>query len=298
MRDLACAVCHSDSYRVRYSERIPPAAALNFSARRDPQKHHARIVECTRCGLVYSNPYFDDTVLIPLYRDATYIDESQLEYMAADYLRAFMTCMDFVDASARILEIGCGNGFFLKKLRHAGFVNVVGVEPGRDAVTKAPADVRDQIVNDFFRPQDFPAASFDAVCCFQIFDHLPDPNGFLQGIRAVLRPGGTLIAINHNIRAWITKLLGEKSPMYDIEHIFLFDRHTIWQLLEANGFEVTRVSGLSNSYTLAYAAKMFPLPSSLKSALVPFLTRSAVGRLSLRIPAGNMLTVGLKRVAS
>jgi SAM-dependent methyltransferase len=297
MRDLVCAVCHSDSYRVRYSERIPPAAALNFSARRNPQKHHPRIVECTRCGLIYSNPYFDDSVLMPLYREATYIDESQLDQMAADYLRVFMRSTNSLDSSARIMEIGCGNGFFLEKLRNAGFANVVGVEPGSDAVAKAPAGIRDRIVNDFFRTRDFPTASFDVVCCFQVFDHLPDPNGFLQGIRTVLRPGGRLIAINHNIRAWITKLLGEKSPMYDIEHICLFDRHTIRRLFEANGFEVTRVSGLSNSYSPAYAAKMLPLPSSLKSVLVPFLTRSGVRRLSLRIPAGNMLTVGCKRVA-
>jgi SAM-dependent methyltransferase len=298
MRGLICAVCQSDSYRVRYAARVPPPAALNFSARRDPQKHHARIVECTRCGLVYSNPYFDDTVLMRLYRDARYIDESQLQYMAADYLRLFLTWTHLQRSSAKILEIGCGNGFFLEELRRAGFMNVVGVEPGTDAVAKAPAGVGDWIVNDFFRPQDFPAASFDAVCCFQIFDHLPDPNGFLQGVRSVLRPGGRLVAVNHNIRAWITRMLGERSPMYDIEHICLFDRRTIRQLFEANGFEVLRVSGVSNTYAPAYAAKMFPLPSKLKSLLVPLLTRPAVARMGLRIPAGNMLTVGRKRVES
>lgn len=295
MHELRCAVCQSDSYRVRYPERIPPAAVLNFSARRNPQKHHARIVECTRCGLVYSNPYFDEDVLKSLYRAAAYIDELQLDNMAADYLREFVRSTNGLDASAKILEIGCANGFFLERLRLAGFPSVYGVEPGKDAVEKASVDMRSRIVNDFFRLDDFRDESFDVVCCFQILDHISDPNTFLRGIHAVLRPRGLVIAINHNIRAWITRILGERSPMYDIEHICLFDKSTIRHLFEANGFQVTRVAGLSNSYTPAYAAKMFPLPLALKRILTTLLSRRPFDRVNLRIPAGNMVTVGRKR---
>jgi SAM-dependent methyltransferase len=293
MRDLACAVCHSVSYRVRYPERLPPTGEMDFAARRTPLRHHHRIVECTSCGLVYSNPYFDDGVLRPLYREAGYIDESQLEHMAADYLRVFMDSTNGLESSATILEIGCANGFFLEKLRESGFTDVTGVEPGKEAVAKASGDIRERIVNDFFRPHMFAAESFDVVCCFQIFDHLPDPNGFLRDIATVLRPEGRVIAINHNIRALITKVLGERSPMYDIEHICLFDRHTIRRLFEANGFDVIRVSGLSNGYAPAYAAKMFPLPSDLKRTLVSFLAQLP-GSVRLRLPAGNMVTVGRK----
>jgi hypothetical protein len=82
--------------------------------------------------------------------------------------------------------------------------------------------------------------------------------------------------------------------MYDIEHIYLFDKSTIRRLFVANGFEINRVSGLSNSYTLAYAVKMFPLPTRLKTLIVRTLKGRLAG-LSLRIPAGNMTTVGRKR---
>jgi len=100
-----------------------------------------------------------------------------------------------------------------------------------------------------------------------------------------------LLAINHNIRSFITKILGEKSPMYDIEHICLFDKKTIRTLCNSNGFEVVHVAGLSNSYTLAYAAKMFPLPSPVKSSLVSLLAACKLDNINLRVPGGNMVTV-------
>jgi SAM-dependent methyltransferase len=268
--------------------------SLDFSARRNPQKYHARVVECRHCGLIYSNPYFDEAALRLLYREAAYIDEKQLENMGADYAREFFRAAVVLDRSAQILEIGCANGFFLEKLCRAGYQNLRGVEPGKDAVSKAPPIIRDRIVNDFFQPTLFAPKSFDVVCCFQIFDHLPDPGQFLADVRSLLRPSGLLIAINHNIRALITRILGERSPMYDIEHIYLFDKSTIRRLFVANGFEVTRVSGLSNSYTFAYAVKMFPLSSRLKTGIVQML-KGLLADVSLRIPAGNMVTVGRKR---
>jgi SAM-dependent methyltransferase len=295
MRPLTCAVCRSEQYRIRYPEQIPPVNMLNFSARRSPQKHHARIVECCNCGLIYSNPYFEEDLLRPLYREASYIDEQQLDNMSADYLREFTKALDRSDRSTRILEIGCADGFFLKRLLAAGFTHVYGVEPGKAAVAKASPDLRCRIVNDFFQPDLFPGVLFDVVCCFQIFDHMPDPNRFLSDIHKVLTPGGIVLAINHNIRALITRMLGEKSPMFDIEHIYLFDKHTIRKIFEANGFEVSRWANLSNSYRLAYAVKMFPFPAWIKNRMASALEMSFFSHWNLRVPAGNMVTIGRKR---
>jgi SAM-dependent methyltransferase len=252
-------------------------------------------VECRHCGLIYSNPYFDDGMLQSLYREAAYIDEQQLENMGADYAREFLRAAgSALDRSARVLEIGCANGFFLEKLYGAGYQDLHGVEPGKDAVSKASPAIRERIVNDFFRPTLFEPESFDVVCCFQIFDHLPDPPGFLADVRSLLRPGGLVMTINHNIRALITRVLGERSPMFDIEHIYLFDKSTIRRLFTANGFEVIRVSGLSNSYTLGYAIKMFPLPGGMKRGMLRLL-KGPLADVNFRIPAGNMVTVGRKR---
>jgi SAM-dependent methyltransferase len=287
-----CATCGNEGYVVRYEARVPPEDALNFSARRASSRYHARIVECRRCGQIYSNPYFSEDVLGRLYREALYIDEPQLANMAADYFREFQQAFDgVVDPSRRVLEIGCGNGFFLAKLGAAGYADVWGVEPGRRAVEQAPASVRDRILCDFFRPGLFPAGHFDAVCCFQIFDHLPDPNAFLDGVREVLRKGGVIVAINHDIRAPVTRMLGERSPMFDIEHIYLFDKKTVRRLLANHGFAVERVSNLWSSYTVEYALKMLPLTNGLRSAAINSARALGLGSLTFRVPGGNMVSV-------
>src|SRR5262249_20202819 len=191
----------------------------------------------------------------------------------------------------RVLEIGCADGFFLKALKQAGYRLLQGVEPGEKAVAAAPPDIRPHILNDFFHTNNFPAGSFDAVCCFQIMDRLPDPAGFVRSVYNVLAPGGIFLAINHDIRAPLTRLLGERSPMYDIEHVFLFDRSTMKILVEKAGLTSVACEALFNSYTLDYAIKMFPLPEVLKRWVGTALATLRLSSISLRIPGGNMVTV-------
>jgi SAM-dependent methyltransferase len=274
-------------------------STLDFSARRPGQHYHPRIVECRRCGQIYSNPFFPDQLIADLYRRAKYIDEPQLENMRADYVREFESALvDQPIHDTRILEVGCANGFFLHALYQKGYRNLRGVDPGQEAVSLAPAEIRHLIQSGFFGENSFPVESFDVVCCFQVMDHMPDPAAFLRAVNKVLNRGGIFLTINHDIRAPITRLLGERSPMYDIEHIYLFDRSTI-QILFANcGFDVVDCRSLLNSYTLGYALKMFPLPSAVKRAIAPLFKVRGLASMKLRVPGGNMVTVGRKNDSS
>ena len=50
-----------------------------------------------------------------------------------------------------LLEIGCGNGFFLREAKKFGFKYVCGVEPGKQAVEMAHPDIKKEMINDFFK---------------------------------------------------------------------------------------------------------------------------------------------------
>jgi SAM-dependent methyltransferase len=169
------------------------------------------------------------------------------------------------------------------------------IEPGQAAVSLAPKEIRPLIRNDFFGQDSFPTESFDAVCCFQVMDHVPDPAAFLRAVNKILDKDGIFLTINHDIRAPIARLLGERSPMYDVEHIYLFDRFTIQTLFVNCGFEVLGCRSLQNSYTLDYALKMFPLPAAVKSVIGSAIKSIGIASLTVRLPGGNMVTLGRKR---
>ena len=193
----------------------------------------------------------------------------------------------FCPSAGRLLEIGCGTGFLLERALELGFNEVFGIEPSRDAIEQASERVRPYIRNGSFREGLWPDASFDIICGFQVFDHLAHPNEVLQVCRRALRPGGLTFWIHHDTSAWTNRLLGEASPIVDVEHVYLFDPRTMSRLLEKNGFEVLRVFPVRNRYPFYYWASLAPLPAALKRRLLPILKSTRLARVPLSWNAGN-----------
>ncbi len=194
-----------------------------------------------------------------------------------------------------LLDVGCSSGFFLKTAMDLGFLDVRGVEPGKASVDEAEQFIRDRIKNEMFSSKLYPPESFDVVSAFQVFDHVLNPKEFLQDIKSVLKKDGVLFAINHNIESYMPVLMGEHSPMYDIEHIYLFNKNTMRKLLEQNGFKIIKIENIPNTYVLEYCLKMFPMPRFLKKTLVAITNKMKLNNVQIRIPAGNMVTIAKKQ---
>ena len=105
----------------------------------------------------------------------------------------------------RLLEIGSGTGFFLQQAQLEGYGVVTGIEPSRAAASLADPSIAEHIVQAAMKPGLFEPDAFDVVCLFQVFDHIPDPNRLLRECRTVLRPGGVILALNHNVDAFPNK---------------------------------------------------------------------------------------------
>ena len=190
-----------------------------------------------------------------------------------------------------LLEIGCGNGFFLEEAQARGYADVRGVEPGSQAIAQAAPGIRERIVCDMMRPGLFAEASFDVVCLFQVFDHLPDPSGVLTEIHQVLKPGGLVLILNHNINALSARLLGERSPIIDLEHTYLYSPATLARLARDQGFSPLKTGAVLNDYTLHYLTRLVPLPSFLKLPLLALLRGTLLGRLRVSVPLGNLYLI-------
>lgn len=261
-----------------------------FSARRETEHYHYRFLKCT-CGQVFSSPVLPASELAELYRGSKLTYSNEASAIAGTYIRYLREHEQLLAGKRSALEIGCGNGFFLRELLNVGFECVAGVEPSEDAVSKA-GDLSKSIFCGFFEDACFAPNSFDLICCFQTLDHVIDPMGVLSKCHSLLRPGGLLYVIVHNEHAPQARLFGEKSPIYDVEHVYLFSTKTLAKVCEGAGLEPVRTFGVCNTYPLDYWLRMSPLPG--KAVLRSAARILRIGQLRMTIPAGNIGIISRK----
>ncbi|MFZ2957944.1 MAG: class I SAM-dependent methyltransferase [Candidatus Ozemobacteraceae bacterium] len=266
-----------------------------FSARRTPDAMHFRMARCASCGLLRSDPIADAKDLAALYQKSSFDYQSEVQSIQQTYGRYLRKLESYGISRHALLEVGCGNGFFLEEALKQGFRDVRGVEPSSHARAQAPAHLRDRIVEDVFRPGVFSEASFDVVCFFQVLDHLSDPAQSLREAFRVLRPGGCVLCLNHNVESFSAHVLKEKSPIVDIEHTFLYSPKTLSKLLHACGFTNLQSGTVFNLYSLSYIVRLFPFPSFLKQGLLRLLTGISLGSTRLLMPLGNLFAIGQKK---
>lgn len=261
-----------------------------FSARRATEHFHYAIERCENCGLVFSREILPDDILGHLYAQSKVTFAEYTDVIRRDYWRCLEPFMEG-RTKGSALEIGCSNGFFLEELLARGFKQVYGCEPSVEAKEMAHASVRNNIASTFFKGGMYEKGSFDLVCSFQTLDHLNDPLAVVREVHKILKPTGLAYFITHNVDALQARLLGEKSPIIDVEHIYLFNRQTLRLLLERAGFQVLTVSSVINSYPLDYWLRMFPLPAWTKSVLRKTTVALGLGTMPLPLRAGNVFIV-------
>lgn len=120
-----------------------------------------------------------------------------------------------LEVGSRVLELGCGGGT-PETLRLAQCFALTGVDISTRQIDRAQAAIPEaQFVCADFTELEFPAASFDAVCAFYVFNHVPRDllESLLTRIRAWLVPGGWLLAAFgvSDLEGWTGEWLGAET---------------------------------------------------------------------------------------
>jgi SAM-dependent methyltransferase len=148
------------------------------------QADSTQLFVCPKCGLEIFLPQIIGTpeFYSELSRQETlhYYEEDKWEFREA---------LEDLNKDARVIEIGCGSGSFLRKIRPV-VSEVCGVESNDDAlsvareaglnVLKAGGDVSNLKMR------------FDYAFCFHVLEHVSDPVEFLEVISSLVKPGGRL----------------------------------------------------------------------------------------------------------
>jgi SAM-dependent methyltransferase len=298
MRSRPCPVCGSDRKPRLYAEAQFDAGKLGefaFASRKLPEYMHYRLNECRRCDSLYASPLPTRESLTRAYVEAAFDSGQEARYASQGYAEFLPRILRQIGDCETALDIGTGDGAFLEELERHGVHRPVGVEPSAAPVAQAKPHIRGMIHNRSFCARDFEPESFSLVSCFQTLEHVDDPRGICQDAYQLLREGGALFIVSHNRRALSARLMGTKSPIFDIEHLQLFSPKSLRYTLEHAGFSDIEIEPVQNRYPLQYWTKLLPLPATLKGRVLEGLQRTGLGQLPVRIAAGNFAAIAYKR---
>jgi SAM-dependent methyltransferase len=299
MTDIICALCaEKQQVKILYPATFKEEemSTKTYSARRIPDKIHYRIVKCKKCSLVFSSPILSPKKMSLLYGKSACNYKDQIPYLIKTYFKLVEQIKNDLPKNPKILEVGCGNGFFLKALSDINFTkNVFGIEPSSKMVLEADPVLRSKIKVNIFKPDLFPKDNFDLILCFHTLDHMFDPNEFVRGVYTMLKKNRYVIIVVHDTEGLSVRLFGEKSAIFDVEHIYLFSKKTLRDMFERNSFKVLKVFSLINNYPLNYWVRMSGFPNFVKKYVNSAFNVLGIGKKEVSIPAGNIALIAKKQ---
>ncbi len=152
---------------------------------------------------------------------------------------------------AWVLDLGCGEGRHVHGLHVLGGINVVGLDRDGPSLVKAreglamlPAATATTgfVEGDAYRTP-YADATFDAVICSEVLEHLEDYHAALAEIARVLKPGGVFVATVP--RAWPERIcwaLASGPGGYGDQpggHVRIFDERELAADIAKGGFDKT-----------------------------------------------------------
>ncbi len=192
---------------------------------------HGTYSVCSRCELVWLNEEQSKAELVQHYRreyhNGIYTHTFE-EDMEAAKIR-FRAYYRDLPQDSRVLDVGCGNGAFLKVCEARG-VEAVGTDLAIGA--SESVDVYEQDLLDIHFPTDY----FDAISLFDVLEHVPNPLALLKECHRILKQNGKIVV---EIPAFWAP---EGKKHWKPEHLWYFDIGNLKDLLQDAGFTGGNVS--------------------------------------------------------
>lgn len=247
-----CGLCGSSDYR-----------GLFYGTDVDFPQEKWRIVKCTKCGLVRTNPYPTD----PLHFQRNIYDSfyspkkvnekrknNKLSSRIQDYFQQKLgnshekiyperlELLKKYSLHRDIFEVGFGDGKFLAFLRDKGWT-VGGIELSKNASIEAKERYQLDLDWGIIEEKGYRKESFNLVIMYMVLEHIHKPVDLLKSLHRLLREGGILIIQVPNFASLQSKIFRDKwYPLRLPYHVYHYTPKTLERLLMKVSFEVVAIS--------------------------------------------------------
>jgi len=216
-----------------------------------------RVVRCVHCSLVFLNPMYSSGELKGLYPTDYYAYQDKFQRIRWKELLkkvlgyVTLTKDPHFETPGSVLDLGCGSGWFLQRMRASGWVTY-GVEINSAAAALGKDSKGLNIFCGTLEEAKYPSEFFDYVRSNHSFEHISNPNDTLKELHRILKPSGKLLVCVPNINSLSYKVFGKFWWYLGVPvHPFNYSRGTLSHLLAKHGFRVERICFNSDYFGFA-----------------------------------------------
>lgn len=206
---------------------------------------------CKACGLLFNSPRLDPAQLADLYGRNYYFfartASEEFDRIVNMYLRTIALLNESLLSGRRLMDIGCGRGYFPAVLKRLGW-DAAGIEISPDAARFA----RDKLGLNVFTGTieqylALHALQFSVVTAIDVLEHIPAPGEFIRSAACLVETGGRLIIDTPNAAAANLARRGALWKGFNPFHIFLFTTENLTSLLLRHGFVIEQSFSYRNT---------------------------------------------------
>jgi 2-polyprenyl-3-methyl-5-hydroxy-6-metoxy-1,4-benzoquinol methylase len=197
---------------------------------------HGRHVKCKNCHLTYVNPIEKASKIDD---DYSKMGNTDVPIIRGSRLRAAKSQLGLIKKyknGTTLLDIGCGEGFFLSNASQAGYTGK-GIEISQNAAAYARKEFGLDVEATPFEEVRFPENYFDVITLWQVLEHVPYPLTVLREVHRILKPGGLLATSTPDIEGILAKIFRRRWWNIRRLHINQFTVKTLADMLNRAGFK-------------------------------------------------------------
>jgi SAM-dependent methyltransferase len=154
--------------------------------------------------------------------------------------RELLSTLEPYRKNNRMLDVGCGEGFFLSEAKSVGW-EVHGTEFSEIYLPICRAkgiEMRTGRLD----ASNYPNGSFDVIAWIEVIEHIDHPQQELEKMFQLLRPGGVVYVTTPNFNSVSRRVLRGNWTVIDYPgHLVYYTPDTLRRLFKRNGFEPIRI---------------------------------------------------------